>query len=72
MLFDLVPPLFRARLSLHFEEISQLTVPIMHFTACTIWIFHLFVHDCTFFAPTEILYFQTVYASSFMLICYLI
>ena len=42
------------------------------FTACTISVFHRAVHVCTFVAPTESLFFSTLYTSSFIFICYLI
>ena len=41
------------------------------FTACTIWVFQRSVHVCTFVAPTEGLYFSTLYTSSFILIFFL-
>ena len=51
MLLDLVPPLLRATLSVEWAEIA-IDSAYRPFTACTIWIHHRFVHDCTFIAPT--------------------
>ena len=52
MLLDLVQPFLRAIVSHEFTEVS-----ITSTHACTIWIFHTSVYDCTFIAPTDGLYF---------------
>ena len=49
---DLVQPFLRATVSHEFTEVS-----ITSIHACTIWIFHTSVYDCTFIAPTDGLYF---------------
>ena len=67
MLLALVQSFLRATVSNEFTEVS-----ITSIHACTIWIFHMSVIDCTFIAPTEGLYLYTLYTSSFILIRYLI
>ena len=52
MLLDLVQPFLRATVSHEFTEVS-----ITSIHACTIWIFHTSVYDCTFIATDRWLVF---------------
>ena len=51
MLLDLVQPFLRATVS---HELTEASITNIH--ACTIWIFHTSVYDCTFIAPADGLY----------------
>ena len=66
MLLYLVQSFLRATVSNQFTEVSILRatvsnqfteVSITSIHACTIWIFHTSVYDCTFIAPTDGWYF---------------
>ena len=71
MLLGLVQPFLQAAVSLELAEISIPREFLLHYTLHDL-IFHKSVIDYTFIAPTEGLYFYTLYTTSFNLICYFI